>query len=64
LVYSEIIELNFCDFNYNLRRKIIERSIEDSIQRISINDYDDQNESLIDDENPNKISELSTKTLN
>jgi hypothetical protein len=62
LVYSEIIELNFCDFNYNLRRKIIERSIEDSIQRTSIND--DQNESLIDDENPNKISELSTNTLN
>ena len=62
LVYSEIIELNFCDFNYNLRRKIIERSIEDSIQRNSIND--DQNESLIDDENQNKISELSTKTFN
>ena len=62
LVYSEIIELNFYDFNYNLRRKIIERSIEDSIQRTSIND--DLNESLIDDESPNKISELSTKTLN
>jgi len=62
LIYLEIIELNFYDLNYNLRRKIIERSIEDSIQRDSIND--DQNENLIDCENPKKISELSTKTLN
>ena len=26
LVYLEIIELNFCEFNYNLRKNIIERS--------------------------------------
>ena len=62
LVYLEIIELNFCGFNYNLRRKIIERSIEDSIQKITINE--DQNESLIDDGTPNIILELSDKTNN
>ena len=60
LIYLEIIELNFCGFNYNLRKKIIERSVEDMIQEIN---YDDeQNESLIDDKNPNKISELSNNS--
>jgi len=57
LIYSEIIELNFCGLNYNLRRKIIERSIEDSIQRMSIND--DQNESLINNNTLNINTELS-----
>ncbi len=61
LVYSEIIELNFYDFNYNIRRKIIERSIEDSIQRMSIND--DQNSSLIYDYTSNRNTELSNNTL-
>ena len=30
IIYLEIIELNFCKLNYNLRKYIIERSIEDS----------------------------------
>lgn len=47
LVYSEIIELNFCGLNYNLRRKIIGRSIEDSIRKMTCTD--DQIESLIND---------------
>ena len=55
LVYFEIIELNFWGLNYNLRRKIIERSIEDANQRMSINDDQDEDELL------NRISELSTK---
>ena len=53
LVYLEIIELNFCGFNYNLRRKIIDRSIEDiedSIERIN---NDDQNELLFEEETQN-----------
>ena len=29
LVYLEIIELNFCKLNYNLRENIIERSIKE-----------------------------------
>ena len=29
LIYLEIIELNFCNFNYNLRKKIISRSQDD-----------------------------------
>ena len=54
LIYLEIIELNFCGFNYNLRTSIIERSIRDSIQ-----DYDDiQSEDFIENEIQNKNSEL------
>jgi hypothetical protein len=57
LVYLEMIELNFCGFNYYLRRNIIKRSIEDT--NIG-NDFDeDQNESLIIDKYSNRISELS-----
>jgi hypothetical protein len=52
-----MIELNFCGFNYYLRRNIIKRSIEDT--NIG-NDFDeDQNESLIIDKYSNRISELS-----
>ena len=29
LVYLEIIELNFCDLDYNLRRKIMDRAMKD-----------------------------------
>ena len=60
LVYFEIIELNFWGLNYNIRRKIIERSIEESIQRMSIND--DQNDSLI--ENNILNTELSNNVVN
>ena len=57
LVYLEIIELNFCGLNYNLRRKIIERSIEESISDIGINE--DQDECLFDDNTSNINTELS-----
>ena len=62
LVYSEIIELNFCGLSYNLRRKIIERSIEDSIQKISCNE--DQNESLFEDNTSDINTELSNNLIN
>ena len=67
LVYLEIIELNFCNLDYNIRRKIIERSLLESIQRTSINEGEDedQNESLIDDNNNNTSStELSNNGMN
>jgi Leucine-rich repeat (LRR) protein len=52
-----MIELNFYGFNYYLRRYIVERSIKDTPQ--TIYSVEEQNESLIDDKTPNRISELS-----
>jgi len=60
LVYSEIIELNFCGLSHNLRRKIIERSIIDSIQKISCNE--DQDESS-ENNTSNSITELSNNLI-
>ena len=57
LIYLEIIELNFCGFNYNLRKNIIDRSMKD-IEEIDDDDID-QNDNLIDDNTPNRESELS-----
>ena len=48
LVYLEIIELNFWGLNFNLKKNIIKRSIEDSINEISSGD--EQSESLSDDD--------------
>ena len=42
MIYLEIIELNFCKLNYNLRKYISERSIKDIYE-------DDVNESIISD---------------
>ena len=47
LIYLEIIELNFCKLNYNLRRNIILRSEEDLL---GINKYYSSDE-ILDDEN-------------
>ena len=49
MIYLEIIELNFCGLNYNLRKNIRNRSEED-IQKI----IDDQDESLIEYNSLNK----------
>ena len=57
LIYLEIIELNFCGFNYNLRKNIIDRGMKD-IEEINVDE--EQNEYLIDN-NSNKASELSIK---
>ena len=47
-VYLEIIVLNFCKLNYNLRENIIKRSIKEyennKIGQININDEDDEND--------------------
>ena len=55
LIYLEIIELHFCKLNYNLRKKIIERSIEDLNTDI---DEDDNN--LLFDRDSD-VSELSSQ---
>ena len=40
LVYTELVELNFCDLNYNLKKNIIKRS-EEEVENISDIDVDD-----------------------
>ena len=60
LVYLEIIELNFCNLDYNIRRKIMERSIIDSIGKTSI--LEDPNESFIEEKASN--TELSNNAVN
>ena len=52
LVFLELIELNFCDFNINLRRKIMDRSEFESISLL--NDYFDDDDN--DDNNDNNIN--------
>ena len=51
LVFLELIELNFCDFNINLRRKIMDRSEFESISLLE-EDFDDN-----DDDNDNNKGE-------
>ena len=51
--------MNFCGFNYNLRKNIIDRGIKD-IQEI--NEDEEQNEYLIDN-NSNKSLELLINPL-
>ena len=55
LVFLELIELNFCDFNINLRRKIMDRS---EIESISLLDdyFDDDDDVDNDDNNDNNIN--------
>ena len=38
LIYLEMIELNFCGFNYNLKKNIINRGIDEYKLSLSIND--------------------------
>lgn len=57
LVYLEIIELNFCGLNFNLKKNIVKRSIEDAIESLD----GELNESFIDDYASNQTSELSAK---
>ena len=38
LIYLEMIELNFCGFNYNLKKNIINRGIDEYKLLLSIND--------------------------
>ena len=54
VIYLEIIELNFCNLNYNLRKKIKERSIIDTYE-------DDMSESIISDENSERSKSIKIK---
>jgi len=56
LIYLEIIELNFCNLNYNLRRNIMKRSNDDILSGYSIDEEKD--EKLFNDNNYEKNSEL------
>ena len=63
LVYLGIIELNFCGFNYNLRKNIIDRSIKEATNNGELGDFNDndsQNENLVDD----KISKETFDSIN
>ena len=62
LIYLEIIELGFCKLNYNLRKYIEKRSIDDLTQSIgsdSFNEEDEQSEK----NNNSKTSELESNPL-
>jgi len=59
-IFLEIIELNFCGFNHNLKKNIINRSIDEKNIIYEVNDEDDDNsendlpidrEKIIDDNN-------------
>ena len=53
-IYSEIIELNFCNFNYNLKKNIILRGQNDDIQ---LKDLD--RSSIIGDDDDLTITEIN-----
>jgi len=55
LIYLELIELNFCNLNYNLRKYINERSIEDVYE-------DSRNESIISEDE--KIEIFNRASIN
>ena len=57
LIYLEIIELNFCGLNYNLKKNIIIRS-ESDVNGLFISDYDSDSDSE-DDNNDHDIVELN-----
>ena len=55
-IYSEIIELNFCNLNYDIRKNIILRGLDNDFQ------LDDLNRSKINDEldDDTNIDELTS----
>ena len=56
LIYTEIIELNFCKFNYNLRKNIILRGIVDDSNQSDIDNNSIINENE-DEENKEEENE-------
>ena len=55
LVYLEIIELNFCELNYNLRRKISDRA---SIEKYGYLGIDDDDEDEIEKEKEKELKNI------
>ena len=62
LVYLEIIELNFCKLNYNLRRTIITRGNKELFD--DINDHDDFDDTDERKSNEGKNKELELEKIN
>ena len=58
-VFLELIELNFCDFNINLRRKIMDRSEFESFDLLADNFDEDDDDN--DNNDNNKGEELDNK---
>ena len=58
-VFLELIELNFCDFNINLRRKIMDRSEFESFDLLGDNFDEDDDDN--DNNDNNKGEELDNK---
>ena len=61
LIYLELIELKFCKLNYNLRKNIIKRSIDDINQSIGYEGFNEEDEQSEKDNS--KISELKSNPL-
>ena len=60
LIYLEIIEINFCNLNYNLRKNIIIRGINNDSENLEIDINSSFNEEeKNNDENDNNTVELS-----
>ena len=57
-VFLELIELNFCDFNKDLRRKIMDRSLYESIDLL-VDDFDDDDDYKEEEEDNTKRINLS-----
>ena len=62
LIYLEIIELGFCKLNYNLRKFIVKRSIDDITQSIGCDSFNEEDEQSEKDRN-SIISELESNPL-
>ena len=59
LIYLEIIELGFCKLNYNLRKCIAKRSIDDVTQSIGYDSFNEEDEQSEKDRN-SIVSELES----
>ena len=57
-IFLELIELNFCDFNKDLRRKIMDRSLYESIDILG-DDFDDDDDYKEEEEDNTKRINLS-----
>ena len=60
LIYLEVIELNFCELNYNLKRNIAKRSISNDLvnfKKLFDDEYEDDKESI----SSQKIIEMGEK---
>jgi len=62
LIYLEIIELGFCKLNYNLRKTISKRSIDDLNQNIGSDSFNEEDEQSERDKNA-IVSELESNSL-